>query len=50
MMNIEYIIESAVKRIVKNEYNFELSTIELTATRKEFDGDVTVVIFSMLRD
>ena len=38
-----------VKEAVKQLFNADLPTVEFQSTRKEFEGDITVVVFSMLR-
>ena len=48
-MNIQNVIESNVKKGFFTLYNIELPTVEFQATHKEFDGDITVVVFPMLR-
>lgn len=48
-MNLQQIVIAKVKEAVQQLYSAELETVELQATRKEFDGDVTVVVFPMLR-
>lgn len=48
-MNIQNIIESRVKEAFFALYNIEIPSVELQATRKEFEGDITVVVFPMLR-
>ncbi|WP_104736384.1 arginine--tRNA ligase [Hanstruepera ponticola] len=48
-MNLQETLLKSVKQAVKQIYNSDLSTVEFQATRKEFPGDITVVIFSMLR-
>ena len=48
-MNIQNAIERSVKKGFLVLYNIELPTVEFQATRKEFDGDITVVVFPMLR-
>ncbi|MDG3580933.1 arginine--tRNA ligase [Galbibacter pacificus] len=48
-MNIQDIIVAKVEEAIKSIYNKEIETVELQATRKEFEGDITVVIFPMLR-
>lgn len=48
-MNLEEILSKHVKQAVKSNFNVELETIEFQATRKEFAGDITVVVFPMLR-
>tara|TARA_R110000868_G_scaffold160472_4_gene390122 strand:+ start:360 stop:2141 length:1782 start_codon:yes stop_codon:yes gene_type:complete len=48
-MNLQDTLLNHVKQAVKSNFNIELETVEFQATRKEFAGDVTVVIFPMLR-
>ena len=50
-MNIENIIHSAVAETLKELYNFEpaAQTIQLQNTRKDFEGDITLVVFPFLR-
>ncbi|MCI2227815.1 arginine--tRNA ligase [Polaribacter sp. MSW13] len=48
-MNIQNIIETKVKEGFLALYNIEIPSVEFQATRKEFDGDITVVVFPMLR-
>ncbi|MBU3009982.1 arginine--tRNA ligase [Polaribacter vadi] len=48
-MNIQNTIETKVKEGFLALYNTEIPTVEFQATRKEFQGDITVVVFPMLR-
>lgn len=48
-MNIQDIIITKVKEAIHSIFDKELEIVELQATRKEFEGDITVVIFPMLR-
>ena len=48
-MNIQNTIETKVKEGFSTLYNVEIPSVEFQATRKEFDGDITVVVFPMLR-
>ena len=48
-MSLQTTIESHVKDAVQNIFNAELLSVEFQATRKEFEGDITVVVFPMLR-
>lgn len=48
-MNIQNRIETEVKKGFLALYQIEIPTVEFQATRKEFEGDITVVIFPMLR-
>jgi len=48
-MSIQTLIESAVKKGFLTLYNTKIPTVEFQATRKEFEGDITVVVFPMLR-
>ncbi len=42
-------LEIAVKEGVKELYNTTVESVEFQATRKEFEGDITVVVFALLR-
>ena len=48
-MNIQNIIETKVKEGFLAIYNTQIPSVEFQATRKEFEGDITVVVFPMLR-
>jgi len=48
-MNLQETLSNQVKQAVLSSYNVTLDTVEFQATRKEFAGDLTVVIFPMLR-
>ena len=50
-MNIELILQEEVKKAVFNLYQQEVpeNMIQLQATRKEFEGDATLVVFPLLR-
>lgn len=48
-MSIQNTISFHVKEAFKTLYNLELETVEFQATRKEFEGDITIVTFPMLR-
>ena len=48
-MNIQHTIETKVKEGFLALYTTEIPSVEFQATRKEFEGDITVVVFPMLR-
>jgi len=48
-MNIQNTIEIAVKKAIKNIFDVDINAVEFQATRKDFDGDITIVIFALLR-
>ncbi len=48
-MNIEHILSTKVKEAVKDLFEVALPSVEFQPTRKDFEGDITVVIFPMLR-
>jgi len=48
-MNFQETLSTQVKQAVLTSFNVALETVEFQATRKEFAGDITVVIFPMLR-
>ncbi len=48
-MNIQQVLTTTVKAAVSSIYNAELPSVEFQPTRKDFEGDITVVVFPMLR-
>ena len=47
-MSLQVTLSNQVKQAVLASFNIALETVEFQATRKEFAGDITVVIFPML--
>ena len=48
-MGLQEILTNHVKAAVKSIHEVDLPTVEFQATRREFEGDITVVVFPMLR-
>lgn len=48
-MNIQEVLSQKVKEAVTAIFKVALSTVEFQPTRKDFSGDITVVVFPMLR-
>ncbi len=48
-MNLQEILSNQVKAAVKSIFDADLESVEFQATRREFAGDITVVVFPMLR-
>lgn len=48
-MDLKQTLESNLKEAFVSLYQIELPTVEFQPTRREFEGDITVVIFPMLR-
>ncbi|MGK0252989.1 MAG: arginyl-tRNA synthetase [Mariniflexile sp.] len=48
-MSLQKTLSNQVKKAVKSTLNIEIESVEFQATRKEFAGDITIVIFPMLR-
>ncbi len=48
-MNIQDVLVPKVKEAVSSLFSIELPNVEFQPTRKDFEGDVTVVVFPMLR-
>ena len=46
-MSLQNTLSSYVKQAVKSLFNADLETVEFQATRKEFAGDITVVVCDM---
>ena len=48
-MNLQNTLSEKVKQAISQLYNTSLERVEFQSTRKEFEGDITVVVFPMLR-
>ncbi len=48
-MSLQKVISQSVIKAVGELYQVELPTVEFQPTRKDFEGDITVVVFPMLR-
>ena len=48
-MELQQVLEKKVRKAVHSIFGAELSAVEFQPTRKDFEGDVTVVVFPMLR-
>lgn len=48
-MTFQHRLEEEIKNAVKSIYGATLENIELQPTRKDFEGDITAVVFPMLR-
>ena len=49
MQNLQEILKNHTQKAVNEFFNTALDSIELQQTKKEFQGDITIVIFPMLR-
>ncbi len=48
-MSIQSLLETKVKEGFEKLYETEIPSVEFQATRKDFEGDITVVVFPLLR-
>ena len=48
-MSIQNILTAAVKEAAVTIFDKEIASVEFQATKKDFEGDITVVIFALLR-
>ena len=48
-MTLQAKLEIQIKKAISQLYKADLESVEFQATRKEFEGDITVVVFPMLR-
>ncbi len=48
-MNLENRIEKEIIKALKELYGVDINQVEFQATRKDFDGDITVVVFAFLK-
>jgi arginyl-tRNA synthetase len=48
-MSLQEILIPNIKKAIQNLFEIDLQTIEFQVTRKEFEGDITMVIFPLLK-
>ena len=48
-MELQQVLEQKVKEAAKSIFKTDLPSVEFQPTRKDFEGDLTVVVFPMLR-
>jgi arginyl-tRNA synthetase len=48
-MSIQQTLQSAIEKGFETIYNVTIDSVEFQATRKDFEGDITVVVFPFLR-
>ncbi len=48
-MSIQQTLKSAVQKSFESIYKVSIDTVEFQATRKDFEGDITIVVFPFLR-
>ncbi|MGB2128724.1 MAG: arginine--tRNA ligase [Flavicella sp.] len=48
-MNIQSLLTTAVKEAVLSIFEKEINSIEFQATKKDFEGDITIVVFALLK-
>ncbi len=48
-MNLQQTLSEKIIKAVQDRFDATLETVEFQATRKDFEGDITVVVFPMLR-
>jgi len=48
-MSIQKILELATQNALQNLYEVAVENVEFQATRKDFEGDITIVVFPFLR-
>ena len=46
---VQNILDPIAKEGIKSIYEIEIDKLEFQETRKDFEGDVTIVVFSLLR-
>jgi arginyl-tRNA synthetase len=48
-MTLQYVLTKNIKTALQKLYGVTLDSVEFQATRRDFEGDITVVIFPMLK-
>ena len=50
IMKLQHILEREVKAAIQSIFDKVLPSVEFQPTRKDFEGDITIVVFPMLRE
>ena len=48
-MSLVHLLEPSIKKAISELFEVSMEKIEFQSTRKDFEGDVTVVIFPLLK-
>ena len=48
-MTLQTVLTSEIQKFILNEYQTHIQSFEFQQTRKEFKGDITLVVFPLLR-
>lgn len=48
-MTIQTVLSQAIEKAIKELFDVEFQNIEFQATRKDFEGDITMVVFPLLK-
>ena len=48
-MSLQEILNPNIKKAVQELFEVSIDKVEFQATRKDFEGDITVVIFPLLK-
>lgn len=48
-MTLSQLLKPSIEKAIQNVFSFTIDKIEFQATRKEFEGDITMVIFPLLK-
>ena len=46
---VQNILDPIVKKGIQSIYGLDIDQIEFQETRKDFEGDITIVVFSLLK-
>ena len=48
-MTLSQLLKPSIEKAIQNVFSITIDKIEFQATRKEFEGDITMVIFPLLK-
>ena len=48
-MNINTILKSKLSKYLKLKYDVDFNDFEIQLTRKDFEGDLTIVVFPLVK-
>ena len=48
-MNLQSLLKNKLSKFISNKYELDFNELEFQTTKKDFEGDITVVVFPLVK-
>ena len=48
-MNLQSLLKNKLSEFISNKYDLDFNELEFQTTKKDFEGDITVVVFPLVK-